>query len=141
MSFIIDLEYDDYITITKEVSKIPPTNKFKNKNFHIINVLLDKEEKKVIVTCPECPNRDFKVRVSPDLLESVESFPFELVLMHVAGDDKKHVHTLVAYIDKNLECKHSVCLTGRRVIVTPYILYNPRLLSLSTYKRMRMQKS
>ncbi len=90
---------------------------------------------KVRVSCPDCQGRQFKVTLTQDMIDSIESFPFEVVLMHIAGSEKRTVHTLIAYIDKNLECHHSVCLTGRRVIITPYILYNPNLLYFSCYQK------
>lgn len=56
--------------------------------------------------------------------------------MHVGIDGVKQVHTLVAYIDKNLKCRHVEVLSGKRLFITPFILYNPSLLFLSCNKNL-----
>lgn len=88
------------------------------------------------VPCPKC-NRVFKARITTDILEDVERYPFTIVLMHVSSEkDKREVHTLVAYIDKELHCRHVNLLLGKKLFITPYILYNPNLLSLSCNKNL-----
>ncbi|MBD3194835.1 MAG: hypothetical protein GF317_07265 [Candidatus Lokiarchaeota archaeon] len=89
-----------------------------------------------MVPCSEC-NRVFKIVVSEDVVDSVERFPFPIVLMHYSSkNDKKAVHTMIAYIDKDMQCRHCTVLDGKRVYITPYILYNPNLVALSCNKSL-----
>jgi hypothetical protein len=100
-------------------------------------MLIEKQKAKITrVPCPKC-NRIFKAHISLDILEDVERYPFNIVLMHVSiEEDKKEVHTLVAYIDKELKCRHVNLLLGKKLFITPFILYNPSLLSLSCNKNI-----
>lgn len=92
---------------------------------------------KTLVPCRKCGDRVFSVTLSQDLIDAVERFPFTIVLMHVGEEDgKREVHTMVAYIDKDLNCRHVEILTGKKVFITPYILYNPNLLYLSCNKNL-----
>ena len=91
---------------------------------------------KTLIPCKECEDRIFKIAITEDLLEDVEKYPFTIVTMHAAHDGTKKVHTVVAYIDKQLQCRHAEVLTGKRVFITPYILYNPNLLFLSCVKNI-----
>jgi hypothetical protein len=58
-----------------------------------------------------------------------------VIAMHT-GNEGSHpvVHNLVAYIDKQLKCRHTEYLDGSRVFITPYILYNPNLLRVFCFK-------
>jgi len=90
------------------------------------------------VPCSKC-DRVFKVVIDEDVLEKAERFPFPIVLMHYSDEDKdikQEVHTLIAYIDKQLNCRHVTVLDGKRVFITPYILYNPDLIVLSCSKNL-----
>jgi hypothetical protein len=58
-----------------------------------------------------------------------------VIAMHTGGDaSHPEVHNLVAYIDKQLQCRHAEYLDGSRVFITPYILYNPHLLRVFCWK-------
>lgn len=95
------------------------------------------KEYSVSIPCKQCGGRIFKVNISEDVIQSVERYPFTIVCMHVGLDaEKKQVHTMVAYIDKELNCRHVEVLQGKKVFVTPYILYNPNLLFLSCNKNI-----
>jgi hypothetical protein len=84
-----------------------------------------------LVPCSRC-GRVFKAEITQDILNDVERYPFTIVLMHVSVENgKKEIHTLVAYLDKSLNCRHVTVLLGRRLFITPYVLYNPNLLILS----------
>lgn len=88
------------------------------------------------VLCSKC-GRVFKAEITQDILDDIERYPFPIVLMHVSVEDgKKEVHTLVAYIDKQLNCRHVSVLLGKKLFITPYILYNPNLLVLSCNKNL-----
>jgi hypothetical protein len=89
-----------------------------------------------MIPCRYCGNRIFKINISKDLLNDIERFPFAIITMHVSNDGLKQVHTLVAYIDKNLTCRHVELLSGKRFFITPYVLYNPSLLFLSCNKNL-----
>lgn len=88
---------------------------------------------RAFVPCKQC-GRVFKVNITDEILQDVQKFPFPVVLMHISNDDKKEVHTLIAYIDDNLHCRHVENLIGKRVFITPYILYNPSLMMLRCNK-------
>ncbi len=90
---------------------------------------------KVLVPCPIC-NRVFHQQLSSDIVEDVDRFPFPIVCMHTAGQGGKEVHTMVAYVDKQLKCRHVESLPGKRVFITPYIMYNPSLLQLQCGKTL-----
>lgn len=85
-----------------------------------------------LVPCSKC-GKIFKVEITQDILNDIERYPFTIVLMHVSSveNGKKEIHTLVAYLDKYLNCRHVTVLLGRRLFITPYVLYNPTLLILS----------
>lgn len=97
------------------------------------------------VPCKLC-NRIFTVGIDPSIIEKVnqeERFPFPIVLMHLAGGEKgksEEVHTLIAYIDKQMHCRHVTVLDGKRVFITPYILYNPNLILFSFSKPLRVEE-
>ena len=91
------------------------------------------------VPCSLC-NRIFKVSIDKRVINNLEQFPFPIVLMHYAAEDENHkseVHTLIAYIDQHMSCRHVTVLDGRRVFITPYILYNPNLIAISCSKNIR----
>lgn len=106
--------------------------------------LLKNQEKGVRtkVPCNKCGGRVFEVSLTQDLIDDVKRFPFTIVLMHVGmnpdnpEESSREVHTMVAYIDKQFHCRHVQVLTGRKVFVTPYIVYNPNLLYLSCNKNL-----
>ncbi len=90
------------------------------------------------VPCSKC-KRVFKVVIEREVIENAEIFPFPIVLMHYSDeseDSKRGVHTLIAYIDKKMNCRHVSVLDGKRVFITPYILYNPNLIVLSCSKNI-----
>ena len=89
-----------------------------------------------LITCKKCNNRIFKISISEDLLNDIERFLFAIITMHVSSDGLKQIHTLVAYIDKHFKCRHVEILSGKRLFITPYILYNPSLLFLSCNKNL-----
>ena len=102
----------------------------------------NQKEFKTRVPCKECGGKIYTLILTQDMLNSIEKYPFTIVCMHVGIEEKKEtktyfgkeVHTMVAYIDKDLHCRHVEVLTGKRVYVTPYILYNPKLLQLTCNK-------
>jgi hypothetical protein len=102
-------------------------------------MMTETEKKKKYVTmvpCSEC-KRVFKTIIEKQVVENVERFPFPIVLMHYASkDDNREVHTMIAYIDKDMQCRHCTVLDGKRVYITPYILYNPNLIALSCNKSL-----
>ncbi|MBD3227017.1 MAG: hypothetical protein GF329_02430 [Candidatus Lokiarchaeota archaeon] len=85
------------------------------------------------VHCSKC-NEIFKIGITHDTLETIDKFPFPIVLMHYSHTGDESVHTLIAYIDKELNCRHVEYLVGKKVFITPYILYNPAKLVLSCNK-------
>jgi hypothetical protein len=97
------------------------------------------------VPCKFC-NRIFTVGLDERVLkkmEKIDRYPFPIVLMHLANnekEDKEEVHTLIAYIDKQLNCRHVTILDGKRVFITPYILYNPNLILFSFSKPLKVEK-
>lgn len=97
----------------------------------------DEKGKPCLVSCRLC-NRTFKVSIPTEVIESNEKFPFTIVSMHVAVEKNgdRNVHTLVCYIDKDINCRHIEALIGRKVFITPYIAYNPNLLLFSCNKSM-----
>ncbi len=92
------------------------------------------------IRCKECGGRVFNITISDELLQDVERYPFTIVSMHAAADGSKKIHTLVAYIDNHLQCRHVEALTGKRIFLTPYVLYNPNLLFLSYANNLRTFK-
>ena len=97
----------------------------------------DKIEVMTSIRCKECDGRVFNISISDELLKDVEKFPFTIVSMHAAVDGSKKIHTLLAYIDKHLQCRYVEALTGKCVFITPYVLYNPNLLFLSCANNIR----
>ncbi|MBD3341841.1 MAG: hypothetical protein GF353_22240 [Candidatus Lokiarchaeota archaeon] len=101
---------------------------------------VDQDDKKVhttLVPCKKCQGRVFKIKLNQDLLDEVDRYPFTIITMHTAlQSEKKEIHTLVVYIDKDLNARHVEVLSGKRVFITPYILYNPSMLFLSCNKNM-----
>ncbi|MBN1800793.1 MAG: hypothetical protein JW891_04760 [Candidatus Lokiarchaeota archaeon] len=88
------------------------------------------------VLCPEC-KRTFNVEITHEIIDNVDRYPFTIVLMHVSEQEaKREVHMLVVYIDQQLNCRHVTLLLGKRLFITPYILYNPNLLMLSCNKSL-----
>lgn len=86
--------------------------------------------KKLRIPCCKC-NKTYKINLPMDITNDVENYPFPLVLMHTAHEnDRNKIHTLIAYIDKDLKCRHIEFLEGKRVFITPYIIYNPSLLQM-----------
>jgi hypothetical protein len=70
-----------------------------------------------------------------DISKSGGSFPFPIIVMHTVMEPHKEIHSLVAYIDKNFKCRHAEFLSGSRVFITPYIVYNPSLLQMYCMKK------
>ncbi|TFF86407.1 MAG: hypothetical protein EU551_01630 [Promethearchaeota archaeon] len=85
------------------------------------------------VSCSKC-GEIFKIGITDDTLKTIDRFPFPIVLMHISHSGDKNVHTLIAYIDRDLRCRHVEYLVGKKVYITPYILYNPAKLVLSCNK-------
>jgi len=90
--------------------------------------------KVVLIQCPKC-KAIVKIKLAASIGETIEYFPFPVIAMHTGGDaSHPEVHNLVAYIDKQLQCRHAEYLDGSRVFITPYILYNPHLLRVFCWK-------
>jgi len=89
-----------------------------------------------MVPCKKCGSRIFKIKLTEDLLNDIEKFPFAIISMHLSHDGKRQIHTLIAYIDRKFKCRHVEVLSGKRIFITPYILYNPNLLFLSCNKNL-----
>ncbi len=90
----------------------------------------NKDQKTLRIPCKKC-GKSYKIQVPLNITEEVDHFPFPLILMHSADDaDGEKIHTMLAYIDKNLKCRHVDFLKGKRVYITPYIVYNPSLLQV-----------
>lgn len=95
----------------------------------------DEIQKILRIPCEIC-NRTFKVKIPSSLAVKVENFPFPIVLMHSASQDdgKREIHTMIAYLDHELHCRHVDHVSGERVFITPYIIYNPSLLQVYCVK-------
>jgi len=89
--------------------------------------------RQAFIPCKQC-GRVFRINISDEILQDVEKYPFPLILMHLAKDETKEFHTVIAYIDQNFQCRHVEYLIGKRVFITPYILYNPSLMMLRCNK-------
>lgn len=105
----------------------------------VINKMKNQEDKAIKVRIP-CPKCSFIIIIKMDEkyvkeLETKDiSFPFPIIAMHTIMKPKREIHTLVAYIDKQLKCRHAEYLSGERVFITPYIVYNPSLLQMFCIK-------
>lgn len=86
----------------------------------------------VNVPCSQC-KKTFSVSVDVDKM-SQKSNPFPLLFMHTRDWGEKAVHIMIAYIDKNANCRHVELLDGDTVFITPFIIYNPELLSVYVYR-------
>jgi hypothetical protein len=100
------------------------------------NTIQNEHTHETMIPCKKCGGRIFKIKLSKDLITDIEKFPFAIISMHVSHDGMRRVHTLVAYIDRNFKCRHVEVLSGKRLFITPYILYNPNLLFLSCSKNL-----
>ena len=100
------------------------------------NTMQNEDVHETWIPCKKCGGRIFKIKISEDLLNDVEKFPFAIISMHLSNDGTRQVHTLVAYIDRAFKCRHVEVLSGKRIFITPYILYNPNLLFLSCNKNL-----
>lgn len=102
--------------------------------------MIAKTEKKLTtrVPCSKCGGRVFKVEIDQEVFENIQRYPFPIILMHSSTSEKerREVHTLIAYIDKDLQARHVTILDGKRVFITPYILYNPNLIAFSCNKSL-----
>ncbi|UYP47776.1 hypothetical protein NEF87_004061 [Candidatus Lokiarchaeum ossiferum] len=83
----------------------------------------------VLIPCKKC-NETKKIEINKSMVENVENFPFPIFLMHCAdnSEGKIEIHTLIAYLDNKLNCRHVEFLEGNQVFITPFILYNSNLL-------------
>ena len=96
----------------------------------ILNLTKQEDFVKLRIPCKKC-NKTFKINVPRNIAVDVDQFPFPIILMHSAEEDgKRKIHTMLAYIDQNLKCRHVDHLKGQRVYITPYIVYNPSMLSV-----------
>lgn len=95
-------------------------------------ILYPKEpiSKTLRIPCSKC-NKTYKIKLPMDISNNIEHYPFPIVLMHTGNEnDRRKIHTMIAYIDKELKCRHVDFLEGKRVFITPYIVYNPSLLQM-----------
>lgn len=87
----------------------------------------DDNKKTVLIPCPNC-GEIVKIQLDVSITNKIECFPFPILAMHTGAG--KNIHTLVAYIDKQLRCRHAEYLSGKRVFITPFIAFNPSLLQI-----------
>ena len=95
---------------------------------------VEKKLKTLRIPCKKCGGRMFKIKIANQMAETAEYYPFPIILMH-SDINNNGLHTLIAYLDKNLSVRSVDYLEGKnRVFITPYILYKPSLLKAYCYK-------